>query len=67
MINTLSRHMNAPTNQHWLYGKRFLGYLQRSKGLKLAYTKQASYNLVEESDAGWSDDVSDTKSTTGYY
>ena len=59
--------MNAPTNQHWMCGKRLLRYLQESKGLKLTYTKEASYDLVGESDADWSGDVNDRKSTTGYY
>ena len=27
-VNILSRQMNAPTNQHWLCGKRLLRYLQ---------------------------------------
>ena len=66
-VNILSRHMNAPTNQHWMCRKRLLRYLQGSKGLKLNYTKEASYDLVEESDADWSGDVNDRKSTTGYY
>ena len=44
-VNILSRHMNAPTNQHWMCGKRLLPYLQGSKGLKLTYTKEASYDL----------------------
>ena len=34
-VNILSRHMNAPTNQRWMCGKRLLRYLQSSKGLKL--------------------------------
>ena len=63
-VNILSRHMNAPNNQHWMCGKRLLRYLQGSKGLKLTYTKEASYDLVGESDADWSDDVNDRKSTT---
>ena len=66
-VNILSRHMNAPTNQHWICGKRILRYLQCSKGLKLTYTKEASYDLVGESDADWSGDVNDRRSTTGYY
>ena len=66
-VNILSRHMNAPTNQHWMCGKRLLRFLQGSKGLKLTYTKEASYDLVGESDADWSGDVNDRKSTTGYY
>ena len=31
-VNILSRHMSAPTNQHWMCGKRLLRYLQGSKG-----------------------------------
>ena len=45
-VNILSRHMNAPTNQYWMCGKRLLGYLQGSKGFKLTYTKEACYDLV---------------------
>ena len=63
--NILSRGMNAPTNQHWLCGKRLLRYLQGSKGSKLTYTKEASYDFV--GDADWSGDVNDRKSTTGCY
>ena len=66
-VNILSRHMNAPSNQHWMCGKRLLRYLQGSKGLKLTYTKEASCDLVGESDADWSGDVNDRKSRTGYY
>ena len=66
-VNILSRHMNAPTNQHWMCGKRLLRYLQGPKSLKLTFTKEASYDLVGESDADWSGDVNDRKSTTIYY
>ena len=48
-------------------GKRLLLYLQGSNGLKFTYTEEASYDLVGESDADWSGDVNDRKSTTGYY
>ena len=65
-VNILSRHMNAPTNQHWMCGKRVLRYLQGSQGLKKTYTKEATFGLVGESDAEWSGDVNDRKSTTGY-
>ena len=41
-VNILSRHMDAPTNQHWMCGKQLLRYLQASKGLKLTYNKEAS-------------------------
>ena len=66
-VNILSRHMNAPTNRHWMCEKRLLRYLRDSNGLKLTYTKEASYDLVGEGDADWSADVNDRKSTTGFY
>ena len=59
--------MKPPTNQHWMCGKRLLRYLQGSKGLKLIYTKEASYDLEGESDADWYGSVNKRKSTTSYY
>ena len=67
IVNILSRHMNAPTNKHWMCEKRLLRYLQGSKVLKLTYTKEASFDLAGESDADWSGDANDRKATTGYY
>ena len=66
-VNILPRHMNAPTNEQWMCGKRLLRYLQSSKVLKLTYIKKALYDLVGKSDADWSGDVNDRKSTTAYY
>ena len=45
-VSILPRHMNEPTNQRWMCRKRLLGYPQGSKGLKLTYTKEASYDLL---------------------
>ena len=36
----LSRDMNAPTNQHWMCGKRHLRHLQGSKGLNFLTQKK---------------------------
>ena len=66
-VNILSRHMNAPTNQHWMCGKRLHRYSQVCKVLKITYTKEASYDLVGESDADWSGVVNDRKTTKDYY
>ena len=66
-VSILSRHKNAPTNKHWLCGKRLLQCLEGSKELKLTYTKEASSDLAGESDADWSGDVIDRKSPTSYY
>ena len=66
-VNILSRHLNAPIKKHWLCGKPFLSYFQGSKGFRPMYRKEASYDLVVESDADWSGDVNDRKSMTSYY
>ena len=66
-VNILSRHMNAPTSQHWMCGKQIFQYLQGSQRLKLTYTKEAGYDLVREGDADWSGNVNDRRSTTGYF
>ena len=39
-VNVLSRHMNAPTNPHWMCGRRLLLFLQGPKSLKLTDTKK---------------------------
>ena len=66
-VNILSRHKNAPTSQHWMSGKRLPRYLQGPKELKLTYTKEASYDLVGESNADRSGDVNESKSATSYF
>ena len=62
----MSKHMNVPTNQHWLCGRRVL-YVQGSKALKLNYTKEANHDFVWESNAESSGDVNDSKLRTAYY
>ena len=66
-VNVLSRFMKQPSNSHWLAGKRVLRYLQATKSLKLFYPHDNEFNLIGESDADWSDDHDDRKSTTGYF
>ena len=59
--------MNAPTYQSTLdLRKKSSAISSRFKRLN-TYTKAGSYDLVGESDADWSGEVNDRKSTTGYY
>ena len=63
-----SVQLHECTNQSTLdMRKKTSAISSRFKRLKLTYTKEASYDLVGENDADWSDDVNDRKSTTGYY
>ena len=59
--------MDKPANSHWLAGKRVLRYLQASKSPKLVYPRDSDYKLIGESDADWSGDHDDRRSTTGYF
>ena len=67
ITNVLSRFMNDPTVEHFNAGKRVLRYLQHTKSLRLFFPSTSNSTLVGETDADWSGDVNDRRSTTGYY
>ena len=67
ITNQLSRHMQNPTQQHWIAAKRVLRYLQFTKTMKIVYEGHYDLKLQAASDADWSGDASDRKSTTGFY
>ena len=57
----------TPTVEHFNAGKRALKYLQHTKSLRLFLPTICNSTLVGETDAFWSADVNDRRSTTGYY
>ena len=65
ITNVLSRFMNEPTVEHFNAGKRVLRYPQHTKSLKLFFPSISNSTLVGETDADWSGDVNDRRSTTG--
>ena len=67
IVNVLSRFMDKPANFHWLASKRVLRYLQATESLKPVFSRDSDYNLTGESDADWSGDHDDRRSTTGYF
>ena len=67
IVNVLSRFMDKLANSHWLAGKRVLRYLQATKSLKLVYPWDSDFNVTGESDADWSGDHDDRRSTTEYF
>ena len=52
---------------HWKAAKRVLRYLKGTTDLRLTFLKNSSCDIVGDSDADWSGDLNDRKSTTGYY
>ena len=68
VTNQLSRHMQSPTQQPWVAAKRVLRYLQFTKTMKIVYDGNCDHLILQgASDADWSGDASDRKSTTGFY
>ena len=66
-VNVLSWFMEKPTKTHMNAVKRILRYLRGSWNLKKDYCKQNNPIFPGESDADWSGDQNDRKSTTGLY
>ena len=67
IVNVLSRFKEIPTNSHWLADKRVFCYLQATRSLKLVYPHDNEFILTGESDADWSGDHDDRRSTTEYF
>ena len=60
--------MSDPTVEHFNGGKRVFRYLQQNKSLRLFFQSTKNSILVgETTDAHWSGDVNNRRSTTGYY
>ena len=67
IVNQLSRFLDKPDESHWKAAKRVLRYLKGTTDLRLTFLKNSSCDIVGDSDADWSGDLNDRKSTTGYY
>ena len=59
--------MNDPTVEHFNACKRVLRYLKHTKSPRRFLPSTSNSTLVGETDAVWSADVIDRRSTTGYY
>lgn len=67
IVNTLSRFMEKPNIEHWNGSKRVLRYLKATSKLRIVYPCDNNFQLNGGSDADWSGDIEDRKSTTGYF
>jgi hypothetical protein len=65
-VAELSKHVSAPTEEHWQQCRRVLRYLQGTTSVGLMYGQQGDASLITYSDADWAGDrTSDAKSTSG--
>ena len=67
IVNQLSRFLDKPDESHWKAAKHVLRYLKGTIDLRLTFSKNSNSDIIGDSDADWSGDLNDRKSTTGYY
>ena len=67
IVNQLSRFLDKPNESHWKAAKHILRYLKGTIDLRLTFLKNSNSDIIGDSDADWSGDLNDRKSTTGYY
>ena len=67
IVNQLSRYLDKPDETHWKAAKHVLRYLKGTTDLRLTILKNSNSDIIGDSDADWSGDLNDRKSTTGYY
>ena len=64
-VNRLSRNISNPSTEHWKAITRVLGYLKKTKDLRLYYSGYLDV-LEGYSDANWVTSMGDNKSTSGW-
>ena len=67
IVNQLSRCLDKPNESHWKAAKHVLRYLKGTIDLRLTFLKNSNSDIIGDSDADWSGDLNNRKSTTGYY
>jgi transposase InsO family protein len=66
-VGALSQFLDNPGWEHWVAAKRVLRYLKGTAEIGLTYRKDKSgVVLIGASDADWSGNVDDRRSTSGY-
>ncbi|KAH9750727.1 reverse transcriptase Ty1/copia-type domain-containing protein [Citrus sinensis] len=62
-VNKLSQYVSAPTLQHVIACKRVLRYLKETENYGLKFSTEGEMKLSSYTDADWSFDIDDRKST----
>ncbi|KAJ9539519.1 hypothetical protein OSB04_032252 [Centaurea solstitialis] len=66
-VSVVSRFMHAPSEDHMNVVHRILRYLKAAPGKGLWFRKNQAQEVLGYTDADWSGDKSDGKSTSGYF
>lgn len=64
-VSFLSQFNNSFNSKHWMYAKRILKYLKKTKSFGLTYTREGNSELVGYVDADWGNDIVDRRSYSG--
>ena len=67
IVNQLSRFLENPDMSHWKAAKHVLIYLKGTINPRLIFLKNSNIKFMGVSDADWSGDLNDRRSTNGYY
>ncbi len=65
-VNNVARFCSRPTSEYWTAVKRIFRYLKGTSQFGLLYVKGKNEVLSVCSDADWTGDINDRKSTSGY-
>lgn len=65
-VSYLSQFNNCNNEEQWVYAKRVLRYLKKTKNIGLRYCKDGSVNIQGFVDSDWCSDINDRKSYTGF-
>ena len=65
-VSTISKFNNNYDERHWTVVKRIFRYLQKTKDLRLRYSKDGNRNITGYCDASWASDPEDSRSITGF-
>lgn len=65
--NYFSRFQGCCTDEHFVYAKRILRYIQGTADMKMVYRRNAEADILTGyADSDWAGDKTDRKSTSGY-
>jgi hypothetical protein len=65
-VSYLSQFNICSSEEQWIYAKRVLRYLKKTKDVGLRYCKNENVNIQGFVDSDWCNDINDRKSYTGF-
>jgi len=67
VVSIVSQFMHNPSEVHMEVALRVLRYLKSSPGRGILFSKNDHLNIIGYTDADWARNLTDRKSTSGYF